>query len=105
MLSIDNAEARTRVMQLYKAWYRQIPQMVAEFDIPVSVERTRDILREKFRTNAHIKDTRVIDMLVIKVITIINTILSRKVHLLRNKNPTPLLTHSAHRYASLGSKL
>lgn len=66
LLSIDNAEARTRVMQLYKAWYRQIPQMVAEFDIPVSVERTRDILREKFRTNAHIKDTRVIDMLVIK---------------------------------------
>ena len=70
MLSIDNAEARTRVMQLYKAWYRQIPQMVSEFDIPVSVEKSRDILRDKFRSNAHIKDTRVIDMLVIKVIII-----------------------------------
>ena len=47
--------------------------MVTEYDIPVSVEKSRDILREKFRSNAHIKDTRVIDMLVIKVVTIINT--------------------------------
>lgn len=25
LLSIDNAEARKRVLNLYKAWYRQIP--------------------------------------------------------------------------------
>lgn len=25
LLSVDNAEARKRVLQLYKAWYRQVP--------------------------------------------------------------------------------
>lgn len=25
ILSVDNAEARRRVLNLYKAWYRQIP--------------------------------------------------------------------------------
>ena len=67
LLSVDNAEARTRVLQLYKAWYRHIPTMVNEFDIPVNVAKSRDLLRAKFRSNAHIKDTRVIDMLVVKV--------------------------------------
>ena len=41
--------------------------MCDEFDIPVPIDRARDILRQKFRANAHIKDTRVIDMLVVKV--------------------------------------
>ena len=68
LLSVDNAEARTRVMQLYRAWYREIPDMVVTYDIPVSVEKCRDNLRQKFKANAHLKDTRVIDMLVIKVI-------------------------------------
>merc|ERR1712045_536787 len=40
--------------------------MSRQYDLPVSVETARDTLREKFRSNAHIKDTRVIDMLVIK---------------------------------------
>ena len=68
LLSVDNAEARTRVLSLYKAWYRHIPYMVNDFDLPVNVAKSRDTLRQKFRANAHIKDTRVIDMLVIKVI-------------------------------------
>ena len=69
-MSVDNAEARTRVLQLYKAWHRYIPQMVTDYDIPVSIEKSRDTLRQKFQANAHIKDTRVIDMLVIKVFQI-----------------------------------
>ena len=64
---MDNAEARTRVLSLYKAWYRQIPYMINDFDLPVNAEKSRDTLRQKFRANAHIKDTRVIDMLVVKV--------------------------------------
>ena len=54
-------------MQLYRAWYREIPEMVVAYDLPVDVERSREVLRQKFRANAHIKDTRVIDMLVVKV--------------------------------------
>ena len=41
--------------------------MVVAYDLSVDVERSREVLRQKFRANAHIKDTRVIDMLVVKV--------------------------------------
>ena len=64
---MDNAEARTRVLSLYKAWYRHIPYMVNDFDLPVNVEKSRNTLRDTFRAIAHIKDNSVIDTLVIKV--------------------------------------
>jgi NADH dehydrogenase (ubiquinone) 1 alpha subcomplex subunit 6 len=38
-----------------------------DYDIPKSVEQCRAKLREEFEKNRHIKDIRVIDMLVIKV--------------------------------------
>jgi len=66
LLSVDNNEARLRVLSLYKAWCRQLPFMVSEFDIPVNEVQAKAKLREKFTANAHIKDARVIDMMVIK---------------------------------------
>lgn len=39
-----------------------------DYDIPKNVEQCRAKLREEFDKNRHIKDIRVIDMLVIKVI-------------------------------------
>jgi hypothetical protein len=41
--------------------------IVMDYDIPKSVEQCRVRLREEFEKNRHIKDIRVIDMLVIKV--------------------------------------
>ena len=67
LLSVDNNEARLRVLSLYKAWSRQLPFMVSEFDIPVNEVQAKAKLREKFMANAHVKDARVIDMMVIKV--------------------------------------
>ena len=67
LLSVDNREARLRVLSLYKAWCRQIPFMVSEFDIPVNEAQAKAKLRERFTANANVKDLRVIDMLVIKV--------------------------------------
>ena len=64
---MDNNEARLRVLSLYKAWFRQIPFMVEEFDIPINNKMAQDTLKAKFKANSHIKDVRVIDMLVIKV--------------------------------------
>ncbi|XP_067012755.1 NADH dehydrogenase [ubiquinone] 1 alpha subcomplex subunit 6 [Anabrus simplex] len=66
ILSVDSGEARKRVLNLYKAWYRQIPYIVMDYDIPKSVEQCRAKLREEFEKNRHVTDIRVIDMLVIK---------------------------------------
>jgi NADH dehydrogenase (ubiquinone) 1 alpha subcomplex subunit 6 len=51
---------------LYKAWYRQLPYIVKQYDIPKSVETLKQKLRQEFRKNDHVKDIRVIDMLVVK---------------------------------------
>merc|ERR1711976_142136 len=66
LLSVDKNEARHRVLSLYRAWWRQIPYTVKDFDIPVSVEMARKTLRQRFEENANVKDIRVIDMLVVK---------------------------------------
>jgi len=66
LISTNNREARGRVMALYKAWYRQAPYIVLEYNIPRTVEQCRAKLREKFEENRHLKDIRVIDALVIK---------------------------------------
>ncbi|XP_050680847.1 NADH dehydrogenase [ubiquinone] 1 alpha subcomplex subunit 6 [Leptidea sinapis] len=66
VLSLDNAEAKSRVLSLYKAWYRQIPYIVRDYDIPKSEENCRAKLKELFMQNKDVTDVRVIDMLVIK---------------------------------------
>ncbi|KAJ3621919.1 hypothetical protein MTP99_002463 [Tenebrio molitor] len=66
ILSTDPHEARQRVLNLYKAWYRQLPYIVKQYDIPKSVETLKQKLRQEFRKNDHVKDIRVIDMLVVK---------------------------------------
>ncbi|CAG5046097.1 unnamed protein product [Parnassius apollo] len=66
VLSLNAGEARARVLNLYKAWYRQIPYLVKDFDIPKSEEQCRARLKEMFLNNKHVTDIRVIDILVIK---------------------------------------
>ena len=68
LLSLDNAEARLRVRSLYKAWWRYIPSMVDKYSLPVNTDGCRKQLRKKFEANSSIRDIRVIDMLVVKVI-------------------------------------
>ncbi|XP_067627901.1 NADH dehydrogenase [ubiquinone] 1 alpha subcomplex subunit 6 [Eurosta solidaginis] len=66
ILSVDRDEARKRALNLYKAWYRQIPYIVMDYDIPKSVSQCRAKLREEFEKHRDVTDVRVIDMLVIK---------------------------------------
>jgi len=67
MISLDRAEARARVLSLYKAWYRQIPQIV---DIDYHIQKTkpecRAKLKEQFMKHKDVQDIRVIDILVFK---------------------------------------
>ncbi|XP_041978937.1 NADH dehydrogenase [ubiquinone] 1 alpha subcomplex subunit 6 [Aricia agestis] len=66
VLSLNKAEARARVLNLYKAWYRQIPLIVKDYDIPKSEDQCRAKLKELFLKNKDVTDVRVIDLLVIK---------------------------------------
>ncbi|KAJ8722085.1 hypothetical protein PYW08_004487 [Mythimna loreyi] len=66
VLSLNHAEAKMRVLNLYKAWYRQIPYLVMDYDIPKTEDACRAKLKELFLKNKDVTDIRVIDMLVIK---------------------------------------
>lgn len=95
LLSVDNAEARRRVLKLFKAWNREIPHIgkctssqtytidtyiVLNFDVdcvfivyavkmyhvPITAVHIRAKIREKFLKHKDLTDIRVIDMLVVK---------------------------------------
>ncbi|XP_012274959.1 NADH dehydrogenase [ubiquinone] 1 alpha subcomplex subunit 6 [Orussus abietinus] len=66
ILSLDKSDARRQVLKLYKAWYRQIPIIVWEFDIPRTVDQCKAKLREEFIKHRNLTDIRVIDMLIVK---------------------------------------
>ncbi|XP_054158142.1 NADH dehydrogenase [ubiquinone] 1 alpha subcomplex subunit 6-like [Oppia nitens] len=66
ILSLDKDDARQRVLNLYKAWYRQVPYIKLDLELPVTERQLRDKVREMFINNKDVTDIRVIDMLVIK---------------------------------------
>ncbi|XP_032642897.1 NADH dehydrogenase [ubiquinone] 1 alpha subcomplex subunit 6 [Chelonoidis abingdonii] len=66
IFSRDLGEAKRRVRELYRAWYREVPNAVHLYQLDISVKQGRDKVREMFMKNAHVTDPRVIDILVIK---------------------------------------
>ncbi|XP_036593052.1 NADH dehydrogenase [ubiquinone] 1 alpha subcomplex subunit 6-like [Trichosurus vulpecula] len=66
IFSRDLNEAKRRVRELYRAWYREVPNTVHLFQLDISVKQGRDKVREMFMKNAHVTDLRIMDLLVIK---------------------------------------
>ncbi|XP_077980387.1 NADH dehydrogenase [ubiquinone] 1 alpha subcomplex subunit 6-like [Glandiceps talaboti] len=66
VMSRDANEARSRVRNLYRAWYREIPHSVFQYQLDISVKQGREKLKEQFLLNANVHDIRAIDLLVIK---------------------------------------
>jgi len=59
-------EARRRVLNLYRAWYRQIPAILLQYDIPLKDADCKSTLRNMFLKNKYVTDIRTIDLLVVK---------------------------------------
>ncbi|TRY88363.1 hypothetical protein DNTS_018290 [Danionella cerebrum] len=66
IFSRDLNEAKRRARELYRAWYRQVPNTVHEYHLEVSPQQGLEKLREMFEKNNHVMDPRVVDLLVIK---------------------------------------
>ena len=64
--SVDLASARKQVLRLYQMWVREIPRIQKYHDLEYTRSACILKLREKFRENAHVRDPRVIDLLVFK---------------------------------------
>eukprot|EP01134_Creolimax_fragrantissima_P005248 CFRG5248T1 len=60
------AETRARVLTLYRAFIKSAPQLTDQYALDIPVSDVRAKIREEFKKNAHIKDCRVADMLVVK---------------------------------------
>ncbi|XP_057308527.1 NADH dehydrogenase [ubiquinone] 1 alpha subcomplex subunit 6-like [Hydractinia symbiolongicarpus] len=66
LLSVTSNEARRRVLNLYRAWYREVPHSLESHALDITVKQGRLKVREMFLRNKDVKDIRIIDMLVIK---------------------------------------
>lgn len=70
ILSRNHLEAKRRVLNLYRAWYRQLPFIVKEYGftyVTATLPQLKQKLREEFIKNKDVKDIRVIDLLVHRV--------------------------------------
>eukprot|EP00794_Sanderia_malayensis_P009477 gene9477-10467_t len=66
LLSSNSAEAKNRVINLYRAWMREVPHAIRKHALDITPNQGKAKVREIFQKNASIKDLRVIDMLYIK---------------------------------------
>jgi len=64
--SVSPADARARVIQMYRDWYRAAPEVVDQYALDVSPTQLRHAIRMRFETNRTVSDVRTIDMLLLK---------------------------------------
>ena len=65
-LSLEKRDLRRRSLNLYKAWYRQIPVIFYDYQMPLTPEDGRTKLREIFVRNSRIQDPKTINALIVR---------------------------------------
>ncbi|XP_013145373.1 PREDICTED: NADH dehydrogenase [ubiquinone] 1 alpha subcomplex subunit 6-like [Papilio polytes] len=91
VMSANMEQAHTRVIGLYRAFYRYIPYILKYFDIPKNHEDCRKKIRENFYRNKKVSDVRVVDILVIKGYMELKEVThqwQQKSYVMSNWNPT-----------------
>lgn len=66
LLSTSIEEARAGGRSLYRAFYRDVPEMFSTHTILIPIADGRQILKEKFLENRGVTDVRLYDMMLIK---------------------------------------
>ncbi|XP_042910568.1 NADH dehydrogenase [ubiquinone] 1 alpha subcomplex subunit 6 [Parasteatoda tepidariorum] len=66
LISTSREEARRNVLRLYKAWQRNLLNMIQLHNLPISMKTGRNKIKEMFLRNKDVTDVRVIDMLTVK---------------------------------------
>ncbi|KAF7297270.1 hypothetical protein MIND_00960200 [Mycena indigotica] len=64
--STNAADARIRVIQMYRDWYRSAPEIVSQYYLDASPTQLRHAIRLRFEANRHVTDVRAIDVLLLK---------------------------------------
>ncbi|KAJ6567847.1 NADH dehydrogenase 1 alpha subcomplex subunit 6 [Mycena sp. CBHHK59/15] len=64
--STSPLDARQRVIQMYRDWYRAAPEVVDQYALDVSPTQLRHAVRMRFEANRNVTDPRVIDVLLLK---------------------------------------
>ncbi|KAG0706274.1 NdufA6 NADH-ubiquinone oxidoreductase 14.8 kDa subunit [Suillus ampliporus] len=65
-ISSSRAEARLRVIDLYRAWVRAAPEICSLYALSVTPAYVRHCIRQKFEHNRHVTDQRAIEVLLLK---------------------------------------
>ncbi|KAJ7938421.1 NdufA6 NADH-ubiquinone oxidoreductase 14.8 kDa subunit [Mycena leptocephala] len=65
-VSTSAADARARVITLYRDWYRAAPEVVNQYVLDVSPTQLRHAIRMRFEANRNVTDLRAIDVLLLK---------------------------------------
>ena len=66
IMSTSHAEARRRVLHLYRAWLRELPYTIDNYTLPVTVDQAKLIVRKNFNKHRNVQDLRLIDMLIFR---------------------------------------
>ncbi|KAI8990436.1 NADH-ubiquinone oxidoreductase Complex1 subunit [Trametes punicea] len=59
-------DARKRVIQLYRDWYRSAPEICSLYALNVTPAYVRQCIRARFEEDRYVTDTRLIDILIQK---------------------------------------
>lgn len=75
-LPADKKECRRRVINLYKAWHRQLPSLLFDYKLDVPIEDARSKLRETFVKHSNMDNVAEIHNLVLRGQNELNELLS-----------------------------